>query len=218
MIARLAMPPANTPLPQNVRAQDAQRQRPDRAGRGAGESTDAVRALRCRPRRRAERRRGDARTAGVRASTGSHLSRSDHHHAWRQARGGPPATHRACRRQHDRAVRRRDRRAVRLGLDHGEAACPLVATWRRRTSWRWSRRWSRSTSSTSSAVTACWARRPTWPANIRYREELRDAVAKAVAAGQTLEQAQASVTMDAYKDWEFYAQQRPRMSPAPTAR
>jgi glyoxylase-like metal-dependent hydrolase (beta-lactamase superfamily II) len=47
-------------------------------------------------------------------------------------------------------------------------------------------------------------------ANIRYREELRDAVAKAIAAGQTVEQAQASVTMDAYKDWEFYAQQRPQ--------
>ncbi len=46
-------------------------------------------------------------------------------------------------------------------------------------------------------------------ANIRYREELREAVAKAIAAGQTLEQAQASVTMDNYKDWEFYAQQRP---------
>jgi glyoxylase-like metal-dependent hydrolase (beta-lactamase superfamily II) len=46
-------------------------------------------------------------------------------------------------------------------------------------------------------------------ANIRYREELRDAVSKAIAAGQTLEQAQASVTMDAYKDWEFFMQQRP---------
>lgn len=46
-------------------------------------------------------------------------------------------------------------------------------------------------------------------ANIRYREELRDAVAKAVAAGQTLEQAQANVPMDAYKGWEFYDQQRP---------
>jgi glyoxylase-like metal-dependent hydrolase (beta-lactamase superfamily II) len=46
-------------------------------------------------------------------------------------------------------------------------------------------------------------------ANIKYREELRDAVAKAIAAGQTLEQAQASVTMDAYKGWEFYQQQRP---------
>ena len=45
--------------------------------------------------------------------------------------------------------------------------------------------------------------------NIKYREELRDAVARALAAGQTLEQAQASVTMDAYKDWEFYQQQRP---------
>ncbi len=46
--------------------------------------------------------------------------------------------------------------------------------------------------------------------NIRYREDLRDAVAKAIAAGQTLEQAQASVLMEGYKDWEFYAQQRPQ--------
>jgi glyoxylase-like metal-dependent hydrolase (beta-lactamase superfamily II) len=45
--------------------------------------------------------------------------------------------------------------------------------------------------------------------NIRYREELRDAVSKAIAAGQTLEQAQASVLMENYKDWEFYQQQRP---------
>ncbi len=37
-------------------------------------------------------------------------------------------------------------------------------------------------------------------ANIRYREELRAAVAAAIAAGQTLEQAQASVLMDAYKE------------------
>jgi glyoxylase-like metal-dependent hydrolase (beta-lactamase superfamily II) len=47
-------------------------------------------------------------------------------------------------------------------------------------------------------------------ANLRYREELRDAVSKAVAAGQTLEQVQASVTMDAYRNWEFYQQQRPQ--------
>jgi len=47
-------------------------------------------------------------------------------------------------------------------------------------------------------------------ANLRYREQLHDAVAKAVAAGQTLEQAQASVTMDDYKDWEFFAVQRPQ--------
>jgi len=45
--------------------------------------------------------------------------------------------------------------------------------------------------------------------NIKYREELRDAVAKALASGQTLEQAQASVTMAAYSGWEFYEQQRP---------
>jgi glyoxylase-like metal-dependent hydrolase (beta-lactamase superfamily II) len=46
--------------------------------------------------------------------------------------------------------------------------------------------------------------------NIKYREELRDAVGKAIAAGQTLEQAQASVLMEAYKGWEFYEQQRPQ--------
>jgi glyoxylase-like metal-dependent hydrolase (beta-lactamase superfamily II) len=46
--------------------------------------------------------------------------------------------------------------------------------------------------------------------NIRYREELRDAVARAMAAGQTLEQAQGSVLMEKYKDWEFYEQQRPQ--------
>ena len=46
-------------------------------------------------------------------------------------------------------------------------------------------------------------------ANIRYREELRSAVTKAIAAGQSLEQAQASVLMEAYKGWEFYDQQRP---------
>jgi len=47
-------------------------------------------------------------------------------------------------------------------------------------------------------------------ANIRYREELKDAVASAIAAGQTIEQAQKSVMMEAYKDWEFYDQQRPQ--------
>ena len=47
-------------------------------------------------------------------------------------------------------------------------------------------------------------------ASIRYREELRDAVARAIGAGQTLEQAQAAVLMENYKDWEFYEQQRPQ--------
>jgi len=47
-------------------------------------------------------------------------------------------------------------------------------------------------------------------ANIHYREELRAAVAKAIAAGQTVEQAQKSVLMEAYKDWDFYEQQRPQ--------
>ena len=43
-------------------------------------------------------------------------------------------------------------------------------------------------------------------ANLKYRQDLTDAVGKAIAAGQTMEQAQASVTMDSYKDWEFFAQ------------
>jgi glyoxylase-like metal-dependent hydrolase (beta-lactamase superfamily II) len=47
-------------------------------------------------------------------------------------------------------------------------------------------------------------------ASIRYREQLKDEVAKAVAAGQTLQQAQASVLMPDYKDWEFYEAQRPQ--------
>ena len=34
-------------------------------------------------------------------------------------------------------------------------------------------------------------------------------MARAQAAGQTVEQAQAGVLMDAYKGWEFYEQQRP---------
>jgi len=46
-------------------------------------------------------------------------------------------------------------------------------------------------------------------ANLQYRRELTEAVSKAIAAGQTLEQAQASITMDAYKDWEFFQAQRP---------
>jgi glyoxylase-like metal-dependent hydrolase (beta-lactamase superfamily II) len=47
-------------------------------------------------------------------------------------------------------------------------------------------------------------------ANLKYREDLRAAVAKVVTAGQTLEEAQKSVTMEAYKDWEFYDVQRPQ--------
>jgi glyoxylase-like metal-dependent hydrolase (beta-lactamase superfamily II) len=47
-------------------------------------------------------------------------------------------------------------------------------------------------------------------ANRQYREELQEAVTKAIAAGQTLEQAQASILMEKYKDFEFYAVQRPQ--------
>ena len=46
--------------------------------------------------------------------------------------------------------------------------------------------------------------------NIKYREELRDAVAKAIAAGQSLEQVRNSVLMENYRNWEFYDQQLPQ--------
>jgi glyoxylase-like metal-dependent hydrolase (beta-lactamase superfamily II) len=47
-------------------------------------------------------------------------------------------------------------------------------------------------------------------ANLRYREAVADAVREAIAAGKTLEQARDTVLMSDYKDWEFYEQQRPQ--------
>jgi hypothetical protein len=46
--------------------------------------------------------------------------------------------------------------------------------------------------------------------NIAYREAVRDAVAKAIAAGKTLEQTRDTVLMSEYSQWEFYEQQRPQ--------
>ena len=45
--------------------------------------------------------------------------------------------------------------------------------------------------------------------NLRYREAVQDRVRQAISAGQSLEQTQASVTMEEYSSWEFYSQQRP---------
>jgi glyoxylase-like metal-dependent hydrolase (beta-lactamase superfamily II) len=46
-------------------------------------------------------------------------------------------------------------------------------------------------------------------ANLMYREAVRGAVASAIAEGRTLEQARDTVLMADYRDWEFYEQQRP---------
>ena len=46
--------------------------------------------------------------------------------------------------------------------------------------------------------------------NIAYREAVRNAVAKAIADGKTLEQTRDSVLMSDYSQWEFYEQQRPQ--------
>jgi glyoxylase-like metal-dependent hydrolase (beta-lactamase superfamily II) len=45
-------------------------------------------------------------------------------------------------------------------------------------------------------------------AHRQYREDLRTAVAAGIAAGRTLEQLKQTVTMDKYKDWEFFPQWR----------
>jgi glyoxylase-like metal-dependent hydrolase (beta-lactamase superfamily II) len=47
-------------------------------------------------------------------------------------------------------------------------------------------------------------------ANLRYREAVANAVREAIAAGKTLEQTRDTVLMSDYSDWEFYEQQRPQ--------
>jgi len=47
-------------------------------------------------------------------------------------------------------------------------------------------------------------------ANLRYREAVADAVREAIAAGKTLEQTRDTVLMADYVNWEFYEQQRPQ--------
>jgi len=46
-------------------------------------------------------------------------------------------------------------------------------------------------------------------AHRQYREDLRAAVAKGIAAGKSAEELRASVKLDKYKDWEFYEQWGP---------
>jgi glyoxylase-like metal-dependent hydrolase (beta-lactamase superfamily II) len=47
-------------------------------------------------------------------------------------------------------------------------------------------------------------------ANLRYREAVAEEVRKAIAAGKTLEQTRDTVLMADYVNWEFYEQQRPQ--------
>ena len=46
-------------------------------------------------------------------------------------------------------------------------------------------------------------------ANLQYREAVRDAVAAAIADGKSLEETRDSVLMEDYDHWEFHQQQRP---------
>ena len=46
-------------------------------------------------------------------------------------------------------------------------------------------------------------------AHRRYLEELHDAVAAGIAAGASVEELQASITMDAYSEWLNFEQWRP---------
>jgi glyoxylase-like metal-dependent hydrolase (beta-lactamase superfamily II) len=45
-------------------------------------------------------------------------------------------------------------------------------------------------------------------ANLQYREAVRDRVALAIARGQTLDEVRESVLMEEYEDWEFYSVMR----------
>jgi glyoxylase-like metal-dependent hydrolase (beta-lactamase superfamily II) len=47
-------------------------------------------------------------------------------------------------------------------------------------------------------------------ANLRYREAVAGAVRDAIAAGKTLEETRDAVLMSDYNSWEFYEQQRPQ--------
>jgi glyoxylase-like metal-dependent hydrolase (beta-lactamase superfamily II) len=47
-------------------------------------------------------------------------------------------------------------------------------------------------------------------ANLRYREAVAAAVREAIATGKTLEQTRDTVLMSDYSNWEFYEQQRPQ--------
>ncbi len=46
--------------------------------------------------------------------------------------------------------------------------------------------------------------------NLEYREEVRAQVAAAIAAGQSLEEARESILLEDYDHWEFFAAQRPQ--------
>ena len=46
-------------------------------------------------------------------------------------------------------------------------------------------------------------------AHRHYLEELRDSVAAGIAAGQSIEEMQAGITMDAYQSWINYENWRP---------
>ena len=130
-------------------------------------------------------------------------------HSRRQTRRGDPDADAARRRQHHRALRRRHQRAVRVGLDH---RAPAAVRRRCRDEGRTGAGEDGrglGLRAISSAATACLARKPTSRRTSAIARSCAPPSPKAIAAGQTLEQAQASVTMDAYKDWEFYDQQRP---------
>ena len=160
MIPRLAMPPATTPLPQNAKAQDAN-------GNGRIEQSEAQGNLQAQFALYDQDRDGALSGAEVTRGPLAFVRPPDltYRDPITILLGGkrvedPSKAHRPRRRQHDRPFRGRNRRALRVGLDHREAG----AIRRRRRDERRARigeeRSSRSTSITSSAVTACSARRP----------------------------------------------------------
>ena len=95
---------------------------------------------------------------------------------------------------------------IRRGTSRSSIGCRSARSWARRSEIK--ERSRRSRSSTSCRGHGHVGTRADLVAHRRYREELREAVAAGIAAGRTVEQLRQSVTMDAYKDWEFYQQWR----------
>ena len=133
MLKNIAMPPANTPLPANVRAQDTN-------GNGTIEPSEAQGNLKtmfsmydANKDGVAERRRDRARPPAIRQRSRHHLHRSHQHQPRRQARRSDPHANGSRRRQHHRALHRRQQRALRLRLDHRSP--PPLRSHHARTKW-----------------------------------------------------------------------------------
>ena len=131
MLAALAPPAGNPPLPADAVKMDANRNGLVERSEAAGASRRALRAVRLQPRRGAERRRDRARLGERRVSADDDLHRPPHRDARRKARDDDLPGHRARRRQLGAAFPRRAR-GVQRRHPAGQAAAGRTGADRRR--------------------------------------------------------------------------------------